>query len=98
MKDETIRIKTWRLFRTNLEQPDFIFLHGLGVKIRANRAVERLSAQGYAFDVAGALKIDIETTNDKQEASIRLKYGKDLVLMLDEIVLSGYQRCVLGME
>lgn len=90
------RIKTWRLHRTNVEQADFIFLNSLGVKIRAERAVERLSNQGYNFDVAGSLKIDIETYNDKQEVGIKLKYGTDLVLMLDELVLGDWQMCKLG--
>jgi len=75
--------KIWQLETVNLNSIDATYINGLGCDITIERddPVE-LSCTGGTYQyTANRPRIIIETSCEKQESMLKLKYGSELVLM-----------------
>ncbi len=93
--------KIWILQKPNATEIDATFLYGLGCAIKVNipEPFEIDSMDGKRWKITRELPtIKIETTCEKQEMMLKLKYGEELVLIqvvhtpsLTRTVIPGYE-------
>lgn len=91
-----VRFKTWRLL-AKITDDTVKFLTSLGISVRCEMDPKEFDYHGHTYRFVGKRRIDIETTSEEQETMLKLKFGTDIVLVMDEIVLPNtYTTCVLG--
>ena len=75
--------KQWKLFKKDLTEYDVKFVVGLGCPIRIDdqEPIELIGPNGNRYQYRGTTSITyIISTNTKQEAMLKLKFGDDLKL------------------
>lgn len=76
--------KIWALYKPDANEVDSIFLFGLGCKIEVVLPepfdIESIDGKRWKYTASNP-HIKIETTCEKQESMLQLKYGDSLVLM-----------------
>ena len=91
-----IRIKTWTL-QSPISDDAVRFLHSLDIKVRAYPQNKEFDYLSNTYHYVGKQRIDIESTSEEQETMLKLKFGADLILTMDEIVLpNSMQVCTLS--
>jgi hypothetical protein len=90
LTNETIVFRTWMLTKEELNQSDFLWLHGFGISIRVEQPTHTFDTiGGRTHSVYGKRTVTLDSTTDKQRDMIVLKYGNEAVLMQEEIVFPG---------
>jgi len=97
MTETPVRYRTWLLSNTELITTDGVkFLISLGIKVRTRQDDYPVHTYAKSYYVYGRTRIEFETTCDKQESMLKLKYGKDLTLLLEEMVFpNSFHTCTL---
>lgn len=95
--NETVRFKTWVLFNQSITPDGAAFLKSAGIGVRVEIEPEKIDWRGVSYSYVNKHRIEFETTCDKQETMLKLKYGKDILLVLDEMVLpNSMSMCTLS--
>jgi hypothetical protein len=90
MSNETKKYRTWVLLQDTIGEDDLKWLMGFGIPIRVEAPEQRFdTASGKTYTVYGKTRYTLDTTTDRQRDMLVLKYGKDVVLIQEEIVLPG---------
>jgi hypothetical protein len=75
-------IKRWRLFRTQLDDADYIWLRNNTDRIQINRKTEEVAHRGsQPVHMTKEIEIIIQTSTARQEAMLKLKYDDKLILL-----------------
>jgi hypothetical protein len=76
--------KIWHLPANNLTEADAIWLQGLKCRVEIQGGIPQdIVASGQTYRYVGLPpKLNIETTCEKQESMLQLKYGDELKLMM----------------
>lgn len=72
-------VKTWALAQDSFNDADIAWCRGLGVAYKIEPNFNQVYAQGRLVDeVIRSWSIRLETTDQKQETMLKLKYGSNL--------------------
>ena len=81
-------VKRWWLSTCEITPNDVAFLVGLDIRVNVERPSQAFyTSAGQRFNVSGSAKIEFMTTTEKQETMLRLKYGTDVLLVTQELVV-----------
>ena len=95
--NQPVRFKTWAL-PSPITDDTIKFLINLGITVRADTRPQTFEAAGRTWRFAGKPNIEVETTSEEQETMLKLKFGTDVRLLMDEYVLpNSMSMCVLDM-
>lgn len=87
---EPMKYRTWLLARETVCEADFLWLKAFDIPIRIDQPThEFTTTSGGTHKIAGKPMYTMDTTTDKQRDMLVLKYGNDVVLLSEEIVLPG---------
>lgn len=90
MGHEPKQYRTWLLARESVGEDDFKWLKAFDISIRVDAPTQEFdSFGGTTHKIYGKPLYTMDTTTDKQRDMLILKYGNDVVLLSEEIVLPG---------
>ena len=85
---EPITFRTWILDRETVGEDDFLWLKAFNIPIRIDRPSHEFTTPiGGSHTVYGKPTFTLDTTTNKQRDMLVLKYGNDVVLLLEETLL-----------
>ena len=91
-----VRFKTWSL-KSYITKDTATFLLSIGVTVRAFTEPQEVISSGHTYQYNGHPRIELESTSDEQETMLKLKFGTDIVLIMDEYVLpNSMSLCTLN--
>lgn len=80
--------RTWILAQDTIGEDDFKWLKAFNILIRIDRPTHTFDTMnGSTHTVAGKPLYTLDTTTDKQRDMLVLKYGTNVVLLMEEVVL-----------
>lgn len=91
-------VKTWIITKSDLDQSDFSWLKGAEMHVWVEQPETRTfttAGGGYYQYMADPVTILAETTTEKQEVMLKLKYGESLILRSIETYIDDFSPCVL---
>jgi hypothetical protein len=91
MSNEPKKYRTWMLNSDYvIGEDDFKWLMAFDIPIRIDKPEQTFTtASGRSHTIYGKANYTLDTTTDKQRDMLVLKYGNDIVLIQEEIVLPG---------
>ncbi len=92
-----IMFRTWILTQDEVGEDDFKWLKAFDIPIRIEQPTHEFDVIGGGkHKVVGRRTITLDTTTDKQRDMLVLKYGSNVVMLIEEIVLpNSMQQCTL---
>lgn len=93
-----MKYRTWILARETVGEDDFKWLKAFDIPIRVDAPEKKFDTNsGKTYTVYGKPLYTLDTTTDKQRDMLVLKYGNDVVLLSEEVVLPGsMSECTLS--
>ena len=89
-------LRTWHLRKSDFNDADIIWCKSWSNSVKLVNDIWMQAHTGFHF---GKDDIAIETTSKEQESMLKLKYGNDLILLMEEHVLDDMRPCTLtGIE
>lgn len=91
MSNEPKKYRTWMLAHDYvLGEDDFKWLTAFGIPIRIDKPEHSFAtSNGKQHTVYGTPSYTLDTTTDKQRDMLVLKYGNNIILLQEEIVMPG---------
>lgn len=90
MSSEPKKYRTWMLLQETVDESDFKWLMAFDIPIRIDKPEQTFTtASGRSHTIYGKATYTLDTHTDKQRDMLVLKYGNNIMLIQEEIVLPG---------
>ncbi len=93
--EKPIFYKTWIVKNIELTDETIAFLKGLNVTVNTDNKSSTVSHNGVQYQYTTAVRFIVETTCEKQESMLKLRYGSDLFLLMSEVVMPNSMQTTL---
>ena len=98
MTNEPMKYRSWLLLQETVGEDDFKWLKAFDIPIRVDEPKHAFNTVNDGiWLVQGKVAYTLDTTTDKQRDMLILKYGSNVLLMQEEIVMPGtFSTCTLS--